>query len=63
MEESPVGESQSNGQAERAVGQFWTMKLAYEAAVKQPLPPDSAGMKWLVEFVACMILFICKTVC
>ena len=59
LEGSPAGGSESNDQAERAirtlVGQTRTLKLAYESKVGCPLPPDSAGMKWLVEYAACTL--------
>ena len=48
LENRPAGESQSNGQAEKAVQtlarQVRTMKLAYDAAVKLKLPAASAGL-------------------
>ena len=59
LENSPAGESQSTGQAEKAVqtlvGQVRTMKLAYEAAVGQAMPADSKALQWLVEHAACVI--------
>ena len=53
-EESHVGESQSNGIAERAVqaveGQVLTMKLNLEARLQMSIPCHHPLMAWLVEY-------------
>ena len=55
-ENSAVGESQSNGRAERAVQTvedlLRTHKLALESKVKARAPSDHAVLRWLVEHVA-----------
>ena len=52
----PVGESQSNGIVERAVGlvvgQARTLKAALEHRVGTRSPPDARKQGWLVEFAA-----------
>ena len=58
-EHSPVGESQSNGRAERAVQQVEdmvrTMKAAFEDRFGLRLSSTSPIMHWLVEHAACTI--------
>ena len=56
-EHSPVGESQSNGRAERTVQQVEdlvrTMKAAFEDRFNLRLSASSPVMAWLVEHAAC----------
>ena len=53
-ERSTVGESQSNGIIERAVGlvagQARTLKAALEHRIGARVPPDARILCWLVEF-------------
>ena len=53
---APVGESQSNGVIERAVGlvagQARTLKAALEHRIGTRVPPDAGILCWLVEFAA-----------
>ena len=55
-ERPPVGESQSNGIIERAVGllagQARTLKAALEHRTGARVPPDARVLCWLVEFAA-----------
>ena len=55
-ERPPVGESQSNGIIERAVGlvdgQARTLKAALEHRMGARVPPDARILCWLVEFAA-----------
>ena len=55
-ERPPVGESQSNGIIERAVGlvvgQARTLKAALEHRIGTRIPPDARILCWLVEFAA-----------
>ena len=55
-ENSAVGESQSNGRAERTVQTvedlLRTHKLSLETKIKARLPSDHAVLRWMVEFVA-----------
>ena len=55
-ERPPVGESQSNGIIERAVGlvvgQARTLKAALEHRMAARVPPDARILCWLVEFAA-----------
>ena len=55
-ERPPVGESQSNGIIERAVGlvagQARTLKAALEHRIGARVPPDARILCWLVEFAA-----------
>ena len=55
-ERPPVGESQSNGIIERAVGfvagQARTLKAALERRKGARVPPDARILCWLVEFAA-----------
>ena len=59
LENSPVGESESNGAVERAIqsweGQVRTMKDALECRLGSPVPPDHAIMTWLVEYAASLL--------
>jgi hypothetical protein len=56
LENSPVGESESNGAVERAIqsweGQVRTMKDALESRIKSDIPADHPIMTWLVEYAA-----------
>ena len=58
-ERPPVGESQSNGIIERAVGfvagQARTLKAALEHRTGARVPPDARKLCWLVEFAACLM--------
>ena len=51
-----MGESQSNGIIERAVGlvagQAGTLKAALEHRIRARVPPDARILCWLVEFAA-----------
>ena len=55
-ERLPVGESQSNGIIERALGlvagQARTLKAALEHRIGTRVPPDARTLCWLVEFAA-----------
>ena len=55
-ERPPVGESESNGVIERAVGlvagQARTLKAALEHRIGVKVPPDARILCWLVEFAA-----------
>ena len=55
-ERPPVGDSQSNGVIERAVGlvagQARTLKAALEHRIGTRIPPDARILRWLVEFAA-----------
>ena len=55
-ERPPVGESQSNGVTERAVGlvagQVRTLEAALEHRAGTRIPPDARILCWLVEFAA-----------
>ena len=55
-ERPPVGDSQSNGVIERAVGlvagQARTLKAALEHRIGARVPPDVRILCWLVEFAA-----------
>ena len=50
-ENSPVGESQSNGMVERAVrstkGQIRTLRLALMKRISQKVPPRHPTMAWM----------------
>ena len=54
-----VGESQSNGVIERAVGlvagQATTLKAALDHRIGTGVPPDARILCWLVEFAAYLI--------
>ena len=56
MEESPVGESQSNGLIEAAVktieGMFRTLKCHIQSKLKQEISADHPIWPWLTEHVA-----------
>ena len=56
MEESPVGESASNGAVERAIqtveGQVRTMKAALEFRLKKKVEPDHPLIPWLIRHAA-----------
>ena len=55
-ERPPVGESQSNGIIESAVGlvagQARTLKAALEHRIGAKIPPDARILCWLLEFAA-----------
>ena len=59
LENSPVGESESNGAVERAIqtwsGQVRTMKDALESRLKCDIPAEHPIMTWLVEYAATLI--------
>ena len=59
LEHSPVGDSQSNGLAERAVRSLEEMtrvyKLDLEGRVGQRIQPDDPIFEWLVEYAADMV--------
>ena len=58
-ESSAVGESASNGRAERTVQAFEdllrTLKSALETIIQQKLPVQHATMKWLIEHTASVL--------
>ena len=58
-ENSPVGESQSNGRAERSVQQLEdqvrTLLGELEDRIKQQLKPDAPVVSWLVEYAAVLL--------
>ena len=58
-ERPPVGESESNGIHERAVGlvadQARTLRVALEHRMGARVPPDARTLCWLVEFAACLM--------
>ena len=58
-ENSPVGESRSNGRAERAVQQVEDHVRTHlgelEERIGQPLKPDNPILSWLVEYVAVLL--------
>ena len=58
-EESPVGESQSNGAVERAIqdvqAQMRTLKIALEYRYKRIINEDSDILPWLVKHAAMTI--------
>ena len=58
-EESNVGESQSNGRAERSVqlvkGQLRTMKLALEDKLQRQIPCSHPIIAWMIEYSALLI--------
>ena len=58
-EMSPVGESQSNGRAERAVrtmkGQFRTMKEAIDSRYKDRIPASHAVLSWMPRHSAASV--------
>ena len=55
-EESPVGESQSNGEVESAIkqvqGQFRTMRLSMQSSYQQIIPDDHIAALWLLPHSA-----------
>ena len=59
LENSPVGESESNGAVERAIqtweGQVRTMKDALEFRMGCAIPPDHDIMTWLVAHAATLL--------
>ena len=59
MEESPVGEHQSNGQIEGAIrqiqGVFRSMKDALEARIGKRLKGDSWAIPWLIKHATAMM--------
>ena len=59
LERSPVGESQANGLAERAVqaaeGQLRVMKLALEQRLQGDMPPKHPVVAWLTQHAADMV--------
>ena len=58
-EHSPVGESQSNGRAERTVQQIEdqvrVMLADLEDRVGEPIKPDNPIRAWLVEYAAVIV--------
>ena len=58
-ENSPVGESQSNGLVERAVrsskDQIRTLKLALQKRISCRIPPRHSVMAWLVQHAGAVI--------
>ena len=58
LENSPVGESQSNGMVERAIqtweGQVRTMKDALETRIGMEIPPDHPLLTWLIQHAAAL---------
>ena len=58
-EKSPVGESQSNGRAERSVqqleDQIRTFLGELEDRIQTSLKPDSPVLSWLVEYAAVVL--------
>ena len=58
-ENSPVGESQSNGLVERAVrstkDQIRTLKLALQKRISCRIPPRHPAMAWLVQHAGAVI--------
>ena len=59
FEQSPVGDPQSNGAAERAVqiakGMIRTIRDACEANLAGPIPIDSPLMTWVVDYAAAVM--------
>ena len=59
IENSPKGESQSNGEVERAVqsahGLARTLKEAIEIQIKETLDPKSPTLAWLVEYAGVLL--------
>eukprot|EP00969_Alexandrium_andersonii_P039439 1728313-Alexandrium_andersonii.AAC.1 len=59
MEESPVGESESNGMAERAVqevqGQVRTLRDAFEARYQERMAGDSPMWPWMIRHAGTLI--------
>ena len=59
MEESPVGESQSNGIIERAIqeveAQVRTIRLNVEERLNIKIPRDHDSIGWLVKFAGACI--------
>ena len=59
LEASPVGESEANGAAERAIqtwkGQVRTMKDALETRIDSEIHPEDKVMTWLVEYAGSLI--------
>eukprot|EP00969_Alexandrium_andersonii_P002577 111605-Alexandrium_andersonii.AAC.1 len=59
MEESPVGESESNGMAERAVqeiqGQVRTLRDAFEARFQERMAGDSPMWPWMIRHAGRLI--------
>ena len=59
LEESPVGESQSNGVVEKAVqdiqGQFRTLKEGLEERTGKRVPGDNAILAWMVKHAGQLI--------
>ena len=59
LENSPVGESESNGAVERAIqtweGQVRTMKDALASRLRCELPADLPVLTWLVEYAAALL--------
>ena len=58
-ERPPVGDRQSNGIIERAVGlvagQARTLKAALEHRIRARVPTDARILCWVVEFAACLM--------
>ena len=63
IEESPVGEHQTNGEVERAIQSVQelmrTMKMALQSRYKRRIRGDHPVLPWLVKHAA-MIINLCK---
>ena len=63
VEESPVGEHQSNGEVENAIkstqSQIRTMRLALQARYKCKIRTDHLIMPWLIHHAA-ILIDICR---
>ena len=58
LEQSPVGESQSNGMIERNLtieGQIRVLKDAFETRIRNKITADHPVLSWLVEFAAVLV--------
>eukprot|EP00969_Alexandrium_andersonii_P026992 1177193-Alexandrium_andersonii.AAC.1 len=59
MEESPVGESESNGMAERAAqevqGQVRTLRDAFEARCQERMAGDSPMWPWMIRHAGALV--------
>ena len=63
FEESPVGESQSNGEIERAIqevqGKVRSVKLNLESRVRRRMKRDDYIVPWMVRHAAQMVNRLC----
>ena len=57
LEQSPVGESQSNGMIERGIeGQIRVLKDAFETCIRNKITADHPVLSWLVGFEAVLVI-------